>query len=90
VKVSVCEGWQIPLHITEEVNMYMLIRSLPFRQLLLEQVPTLGTALIIAELFYKFHSFTLECIAFLATWYMLDAAVQFLPSIRGTAPGRKS
>jgi hypothetical protein len=35
--------------------MYMLIRSLPFRQLLLEQVPMLGTAFIIGELFYKFH-----------------------------------
>ena len=70
--------------------MYMLIRSLPFRQLLLEQGPPLGTALIIAELLYKFHSFTLECVAFLATWYMLDAAVQFLQSIWGTALGRKS
>ena len=70
--------------------MYMLIRSLSFRQLLLEQAPTLGAALIIAELFYKFHSFTLECVAFLATWYVLDAAVQFLQSIGGTAPGRKS
>jgi hypothetical protein len=28
---------------------------------------------VIAELFYKFHSFTLETLAFLATWYALSA-----------------
>ena len=33
-------------------------------------------AWIIAELFYKFHSFTLECAAFLATWFVIDALVQ--------------
>ncbi len=26
-------------------------------------------ALSVAETFYRFHSFTLECLAFLATWY---------------------
>ena len=69
--------------------MYTLIRSLPFWQVLLEQVPTLGTALIIAELFYKFHSFTLECLAFLATWYVLDAAMQGVRNMWGTAIERK-
>jgi hypothetical protein len=29
---------------------------------------------VVAELFYKFHSFTLECLAFLATWYVFDFA----------------
>ena len=29
----------------------------------------------IAELFYKFHSFTLECLAFLATWYLVDLLI---------------
>jgi hypothetical protein len=56
--------------------MYTLIRSIPLRQLLLEQAPTMGTSLLIAELFYKFHSFTLECVAFLATWYVLDRSIQ--------------
>ena len=31
---------------------------------------------MMAELFYKFHSFSLECAAFLATWFVLDALVQ--------------
>lgn len=29
-------------------------------------------ALVIAEFFFKFHSFTLETLAFLATWYGVD------------------
>ena len=58
--------------------MYTLIRSIPLRQLLLEQAPALGASLVIAELFYKFHSFTLECVAFLATWGVLDASIQFV------------
>jgi hypothetical protein len=55
--------------------MYTLLRSLQLRQLLLEQLPTVSASLIIAELFYKFHSFTLECMAFLATWFALDAVL---------------
>ena len=53
--------------------MYTLLRTLPFRDILLEQLPAFGISFIIAEAFYKFHSFTLECIAFLATWYAIDA-----------------
>jgi hypothetical protein len=58
--------------------MYTLLQSITVRQLLLEQAPILAASLVIAELFYKFHSFTLECIAFLATWYVLDALVKFV------------
>jgi hypothetical protein len=56
--------------------MYTLLRLLPVERLAYEQAPTLTLAWIIAELFFKFHSFTLECAAFLATWFMLDALVQ--------------
>jgi len=56
--------------------MYSLIHSYPFRTFLYEHVPTLGLAFVIAEAFYKFHSFTLECLAFLATWYLLDGFLQ--------------
>lgn len=47
--------------------MYSLIRVLPLRRLLSEQAPAFGSSLLIAELFYKFHSFLLETGAFLAT-----------------------
>lgn len=55
--------------------MYTLMRSLSLREFLLSQAPTLLVALAIAEMFYKFHSFLLEAGAFLATWYVLDAAL---------------
>jgi hypothetical protein len=58
--------------------MYRLIRSVAPARLLREQLPSLGGALLMAELFYKFGSFALECLAFLATWLVLDAAVQCL------------
>lgn len=56
--------------------MYTLLHLLPVKRLVYEQVPTLALALIIAELFFKFHSFTLECGAFLATWFVLDFLIQ--------------
>ena len=37
--------------------MYTLTRILPLHTLLLKQLPALGGALIVAEVFYKFHSF---------------------------------
>jgi hypothetical protein len=41
---------------------------------------TLAVAFVIAEQFYKFHSFTLETITFLATWWVLRrAALFFIP-----------
>ena len=42
------------------------------------QVPGLVIALGLAELFYKFSSFTLECAAFLATWLAVDLVVHAL------------
>ena len=62
--------------------MYTLIRLLPFKRLALEQLPALSIAWITAELFYKFHSFTLECAAFLATWFVVDAIIQRVRALR--------
>ena len=55
--------------------MYSLIRSLPLRRLLSEQAPAFGSSLVVAELFYKFHSFLLETGAFLATWFVVDLVI---------------
>ncbi|MDM0053016.1 hypothetical protein [Variovorax sp. J22R115] len=54
--------------------MYTLITRLPLKELLLRQAPTLLAALVIAEMFYKWHSFLLETGGFLLTWFVLDAA----------------
>ena len=53
--------------------MYTLLRSQPISSLLTTQAPALLVSFVIAEVFYKFHSFTLECLAFLATWFVIDA-----------------
>jgi len=58
--------------------MHRLTRHLPPRRLVAEQGPSLGASIIIAEFFYKFHSFTFECVAFLATWYVVDALLDVM------------
>lgn len=42
------------------------------------RMPTLIAAFLIAELFYKFHSFMLETGGFLLTWLVLDLIVERL------------
>jgi len=61
--------------IDKEATMYTLVRAASRKQLVWQQLPVLSASLVVAEAFYKFHSFTLECAAFLATWYALDAAI---------------
>jgi hypothetical protein len=61
--------------------MYTLVRAIPLKQLLIEQVPALVLSIVIAELFYKFRSFTLEALAFLATWFVIDALFKVVTQI---------
>lgn len=61
--------------------MYSLMRKLPLRDLLFKQFPALGSSLLVAELFYKFGSFSLEAVAFLGTWFVLDVALQAVTSL---------
>jgi len=35
-------------------------------------------ALVVTEMFYKFRSFSLECMAFLATWLILDVLIEWI------------
>lgn len=55
--------------------MHTLLRSVPLRDVLLQAAPSGAAALVVAEQFYHWHSFTLECAGFLATWYALDLAL---------------
>jgi hypothetical protein len=64
---------------------YTLLRSTGTRELFLAEAPALGTSLVVAEACYKFHSFTLECLAFLATWLALSALMAWF---RGTWPAK--
>lgn len=55
--------------------MFTLLKSLRERRAYLGEPASFVAALVIAELFYKFHSFLLETAAFLATWFVLGAMV---------------
>lgn len=52
--------------------MYTLSRAVSLRELLLGQAPMILASLLIAEFFFKFHSFILEAAGFLVTWYLID------------------
>lgn len=58
--------------------MFTLLRTLSTRQLVIEQLPAFAGAWLIAEFFYKLHSFSLECAGFLLTWFVLDGLLQFV------------
>ena len=55
--------------------MFTLIRSLGFRAALQKEATPLSISLVIAQLFFQFHSFILECVAFLATWFAVSWSV---------------
>ena len=58
--------------------MYSLLKSLGVKKVLWQEGLPFLAAFTVAELFYKFHSFMLETIAFLVTWYAISAALGFL------------
>ena len=64
--------------------MHQLIRSHGLVPTLTRELPAAAGALVIAELFYKFHSFMLECLAFLATWYVLSWGVSLVKKWRSS------
>jgi hypothetical protein len=52
--------------------MYQIVKGPVARGVLARETLPFVVSLVTAEMFYKFHSFTLECLAFLATWYALS------------------
>ena len=70
--------------------MYQLLRELPTQQLLVRQLPSFLVAFMIAEMFYKFHSFTLECAAFLVTWFVIDALAELPALVKRSLRGNTS
>ena len=62
--------------------MYSMIHNLR-TGITLRESGALLIAFLIAEVFYKFHSFTLECAAFLVTWYALGAVASGVDALIG-------
>lgn len=61
------------------------LTALPAREVWTVEAPTLVTSLVVAEVFYKFGSFTLEAVAMLATWWLLSSIARRLLGSRGGA-----
>lgn len=63
--------------------MYSYVKQAGIPTVLAQEAPAFAVAFVIAEVLYKFHSFTLECAAFLVTWYGLSWAQSLLVGSRG-------
>lgn len=60
--------------------MFQLIQQISRLELAKRQLPCAGSAFIVATFFYKFGSFAVECLAFLATWFVIDLAYGLIRS----------
>ena len=58
--------------------MYTLIRNTGVKRALSDEAVPLLLSFVVAELFYKFHSFMLETGAFLLTWLVVSYVVSAL------------
>lgn len=58
--------------------MYSLIKSSSFKTILQHELPCFVVALAIAQLYFKWGSFGLELIGFIATWYVLGYLMQLI------------
>lgn len=61
-------------------------RSSGFLQRAVIEVPALAASLALAELVYEFHSFTLELLAFLGTWWLARLLTRSVAGGSGEAP----
>jgi hypothetical protein len=52
--------------------MYTMLRNASLGVLLSTQAPAFIIAFVTASLFFKWKSFALECLGFLAVWFVLD------------------
>ena len=63
--------------------MYSYVKQAGIPTVLAQEAPALVASFVIAEVFYKFHSFTLETGAFLVTWYGLSWVQSAITGRRG-------
>jgi hypothetical protein len=61
-------------------KMYTLIRNAGVKRALSDEAVPLLLSFVVAELFYKFHSFALETGAFLLTWLVVSYVGRALKS----------
>jgi hypothetical protein len=62
--------------------MYMLVRSSRLVALAREEAPQFVLAIVSAESSFHFHSFSLECLALLGTWWSLSLVRSRVSALR--------
>ena len=67
----------------KEAFMFSYVKQVGIPTALAQEAPALLAAFVIAEALYKFKSFTLECAAFLVTWYALSWVQSRIVGSRG-------
>ena len=67
--------------------MFSLVKDLGVRVAVKQEAFPFVIAFAIAELFFKFKSFTLECLAFLAVWFLLSFLQSFIFSLANRQSG---
>ena len=55
---------------------------------LLRDLPPFAAAMVVAEILFKFGSFTLECLAFLALWWGLAQVYRRVLALLWGLPGK--
>ena len=55
--------------------MYTILKTSGSKKMLATEAPVFLIALLLAERLYKFGSFTVECLAFLGTWFIISFLV---------------
>jgi hypothetical protein len=58
--------------------LFQLLAAISGLDLFRRQLPCFTVAFVVASLFYRFGSFALECLGFLATWLVLDVLYEGL------------
>jgi hypothetical protein len=65
-------------HCKEDFPMIDILRALRAQPANGRRLLGFIPALVVTEMFYKFHSFSLECMALLATWLLLDVLIEWI------------
>ena len=58
--------------------MYSLTRNLTLREFAVVEGPSFLASLVVAQVFFKFGSFALELMGFLALWWCVSGGIKFL------------
>ncbi|SDW95070.1 hypothetical protein SAMN05444358_10224 [Ruegeria halocynthiae] len=63
--------------------MHRAIKSQGVKAFVRQEGPWLLISFVIADLFYKWGSFALECVGFLLTWYVLSLLSSLISRLLG-------